>query len=321
MEIENKENVETMQNAVETQENKEVNPEIENEGSENGGEPKNEIESSFFVDVNKFAQSEENNEPEEDPEISALKELKSLVDSDELVKGYISAKKAGVSFKEYVDTMLTPDYSENEPERVFKDYLKKQMNLDSDELEYEYSRFMGDSDNLSAAQKLQIRNWAKELNEGKVKPDWDAQAQARVENIKKSEESVKSMINGLENIRIGGRENPDGTLEGGFVFDKKAIEKTNTLQNAIKNGAFINPDGTIKPELINMIAIYANLKEILYTISSSSASDGKLEILKKQANLRSPSGTMPSGKMTKAANSLSEQFKLAQQELQSKGLL
>lgn len=298
-----------------------------NQGSENQveetqegkNEEQNQNESSFFIDVESFNIPESEPEKEVDPEIAQLQELKSTIEQDELIKGYINAKKAGVSFKEYVDTMLVPDYEESNPERVFKDYLKKQLNLDEDSLQYEYDKFLGEDSELSAAQKIQIRGWAKELNEGKVKPDWENLAKQRQEIAEKSKEKTEEYINKLEGMRINGIPTADGTLEGGYVFDKKSVDKTYKLAQAISMGALLNPDGTPSPRLIEMIAVYANFQDIVTTISSSSESNGKVSMLKREANMRGGSGTTPSQTMTNFKNDVQAQWKAAQQELVQRG--
>lgn len=289
------------------------------ENQEGKNEEQNQNESSFFIDVESFNIPEAEPEKQVDPEIAQLQELKSTIEQDELIKGYINAKKAGVSFKEYVDTMLVPDYEESNPERVFKDYLKKQLNLDEDSLQYEYDKFLGEDSELSAAQKIQIRGWAKELNEGKVKPDWENLAKQRQEIAEKSKEKTEEYINKLEGMRINGIPTADGTLEGGYVFDKKSVDKTYKLAQAISMGALLNPDGTPSPRLIEMIAVYANFQDIVTTISSSSESNGKVSMLKREANMRGGSGTTPSQTMTNFKNDVQAQWKAAQQELVQKG--
>lgn len=267
-------------------------------------------------------QEDEPSEPKgEDPEIAEAKNYKSLIEQDDFLKQVIAAKKAGADIKEVVNQFLSPDYSESEPERVFKDYLRREdSNLSEDELDYEYANFIGDRENLSIVQKKTIRDWAKYLNENKPKNDWTKIAVEREEIMKRASQKTNELINDLNGQRIMARRNDLGQLEGGYVFDADSVKRTEKVAKAIASGAFINADGTPRKELIEMISLWANKDRILSTIATSSASDSKIEFLKEQANLTKPKGGQPAPRMTdKKAASLQEQWKLAQQELEAKG--
>lgn len=254
---------------------------------------------------------------EELPEVKEAKELKTIIESDSLLKDYLEARKAGKSFKEFVEVALVPDYSTDDPERVFKDYmLKENPNLTQDELNYEYDAFKGDDERLTSFKLTTIRNWAKELNESKPKPNWGVDSQARQEMAAKALEVEKQTLNELKGLVIGGRKNELGKVEGGFVFNDNAIKNAEKVANAIRSGQFLNPDGTPKKQLIEMVAVYSNIKDIVNTISKSSAAEAKVEVLSKAANLRSPSGTAPSPTMSKTTPvSTSQQFAEARKVL------
>ena len=180
-------------------------------------------------------QEDEPSEPKgEDPEIAEAKNYKSLIEQDDFLKQVIAAKKAGADIKEVVNQFLSPDYSESEPERVFKDYLRREdSNLSEDELDYEYANFIGDRENLSIVQKKTIRDWAKYLNENKPKNDWTKIAVEREEIMKRASQKTNELINDLNGQRIMARRNDLGQLEGGYVFDADSVKRTEKVAKAI----------------------------------------------------------------------------------------
>ena len=228
-------------------------------------------------------------EPEDNtpPEVKQALSLAKEIEEDEFLKGALAAKKLGVSFEEYVSQTFVKDYSEQDAERTFKDYTKKNFpEMSAEDLQYEYEVWSNNSEELSATQKLTIRTWASELNKDIKRPDWKAPQRDIEGDIKKEQENLTKYVETTKGLKIMA----DAKGEGGFEFTDKQIQKGLQLKDAFSRGKGVtNSDGTTHKQFLDMCTVYANLTDILGTIAKQSTESGEISVLAQRANLSTSS--------------------------------
>jgi hypothetical protein len=308
-------------NPIEVDEPATENKEEDPIDSENSNDNKEEEEEEFDEEVSKYLKPLINNlkEEEKDPKVKELELKAKAYDdmvSDPIIVDYFQKQNSGFEggFKEYLKQINPKEYGVNE--ETFRDYLKfDNPSMTSDEIDEEVYRYAPDGfDNLSYIQKKQIETFARELNTKTQNHNFGVVKQPTQEEINAAIEKEQTSISNYTKERVA-EELKVG--ESTYTFTDKDVKGAVALIRSLSNPqTALNPDGTTNHLLFDMALIYLNHKKILTTISSSSNSKGKIDVLSKQANLKpnSSSSSMPTN-LSNKPRTIKEQWALAQKAM------
>lgn len=238
-----------------------------------------------------------------------------LVESDPLIKNYISAKQSNEinTFKEWLNKAIPKEYSANNPREVFDAYWTKQdPSINQEGLDAEWHDFTNGRETLSRVQLKTVSDWVKELNQGHELPVFKpAVEQPNAELMEKDVNNFNKWKESRNGYRIFSE---DGNT-GGFQFKEKHVKDAEILLRKAATGNIKNEDGTTANILYDVFLTYVAFNDILSTISESSESNGALKILKKNANMRQTDNpaTLPSSISTPPTEK--EKIKKSSQEL------
>lgn len=305
------------------EQNAEVAPEIENEAGEGAivdtpTEPQKKFD-IFGNEIVEFVEEPPSIESQLPDELKELLELGKKVKNNELAQNILNAEEEGETPENVVKKLTFEPYSADNPERVFKDYLKMKMpDATEYQIEAAWEKKLGGEDELDAFEMLTIQSQAEELNKLRPQPKWGGK-KVDPEVVKQQQaaavENVEKFIAKTKGARIMANNG-----EGGFEINDKHIEKGLEFARDVFSGKYTNQDGTVNHRVLHALTLYANIEDIFNTLKQSWTSEGKVEILANQSNLTPITNRTQAAppKVTKGQFSKSEQFQEAQRILEER---
>lgn len=305
------------------EQNAEVAPEIENEAGEGAivdtpTEPQKKFD-IFGNEIVEFVEEPPSIESQLPDELKELLELGKKVKNNELAQNILNAEEEGETPENVVKKLTFEPYSADNPERVFKDYLKMKMpDATEYQIEAAWEKKLGGEDELDAFEMLTIQSQAEELNKLRPQPKWGGK-KVDPEVVKQQQaaavENVEKFIAKTKGARIMANNG-----EGGFEINDKHIEKGLAFARDVFSGKYTNQDGTVNHRVLHALTLYANIEDIFNTLKQSWTSEGKVEILANQSNLTPITNRTQAAppKVTKGQFSKSEQFQEAQRILEER---
>lgn len=245
----------------------------------------------FEDDISKVIETAQA-EKELAPEVKEALEFKAKIGDHDFIKNYIAAMELNIPEADFLRSVTESSYSENDPERVHRDYLKKQFpTATAEQLEEEWYKFKGGDDDLTLSQKATIRTWSNELNKDVVKPNYqEVLAKKQAELAEKEQIRIAKQMEEVEaytKSRVGKKVfKIDG--KGGFEVTAEIMDEVLTTMEAMsKREHSRTKDNTLKTWVFEKILKATLFDKALPTLLRTTTEQGREDALSKAANMKS----------------------------------